>query len=145
MALRDGQVHYCDSEVFWRKDGTCFPVAYTSTPIIRNGKPDGAVVVFQEISDRKRREKAEAANQAKSEFLANMSHEIRTPLNGILGIFAVNARGFQSQPSTEKSPEYDKPLRRAPLVSAQRHPGDVEDRSRPHYPVSERVRSSHVD
>ena len=85
MALRDGQVHYCDSEVFWRKDGTCFPVAYTSTPIIRNGKPDGAVVVFQEISDRKRREKAEAANQAKSEFLANMSHEIRTPLNGILG------------------------------------------------------------
>jgi PAS domain S-box-containing protein len=85
MALRDGQVHYCDSEVFWRKDGTCFPVAYTSTPIIRDGKPDGAVVVFQEISDRKRREKAEAANQAKSEFLANMSHEIRTPLNGILG------------------------------------------------------------
>ena len=85
MALRDGQVHYCDSEVFWRKDGTCFPVAYTSTPIVREGKPDGAVVVFQELSDRKRREKAEAANQAKSEFLANMSHEIRTPLNGILG------------------------------------------------------------
>jgi PAS domain S-box-containing protein len=85
MALHDGQVHFCDTEVFWRKDGTSFPVAYTSTPIMRDGKPDGAVVVFQEISDRKRRERAEAANQAKSEFLANMSHEIRTPLNGILG------------------------------------------------------------
>jgi PAS domain S-box-containing protein len=85
MALHDGQVHYCDQEVFWRKDGTSFPVAYTSTPILRDGKLDGAVVVFQEISDRKRRGKAEAANQAKGEFLANMSHEIRTPLNGILG------------------------------------------------------------
>ena len=85
-ALRDGNVHYCDSEVFWKKDGTSFPVAYTSTPILRDGKPDGAVVVFQEISERKRRERADAANHAKSRFLANMSHEIRTPMNGVIGM-----------------------------------------------------------
>ena len=85
-ALRDGKVHSCDTEVFWRKDGSSIPVAYTSTPILRDGKPDGAVVVFQEISERKQLERADAANRAKSEFLANMSHEIRTPMNGILGI-----------------------------------------------------------
>lgn len=56
MALRDGLVRHSDSEVFWRKDGTCFPVAYTSTPILRDGVPYGAVVIFKDISERKRRE-----------------------------------------------------------------------------------------
>ena len=85
-ALHDGKVHVCDTEVFWRKDGTSFPVAYTSTPMMHEGKPNGAVVVFQEISERKRRERADAANQAKSAFLASVSHELRTPLNGVVGM-----------------------------------------------------------
>ena len=51
-ALTDGEVHYVDCEVFWHTDGTAVPVEYTSTPIMRNGEPDGAVVIFRDISER---------------------------------------------------------------------------------------------
>ena len=51
QALRDGQVQYREDEVFWRKDGSCFPVSYTSTPLLREGVPVGAVVVFRDITE----------------------------------------------------------------------------------------------
>lgn len=57
-ALRDGSVHAVDDEVFWRKDGTCFPVEYVSTPIREGGRVVGAVVVFKDITARKRVEQA---------------------------------------------------------------------------------------
>lgn len=55
-AINDGEVHQVDHEVFWRKDGSSFPVEYTSTPIYENGKLAGAVVVFKDISERKEAE-----------------------------------------------------------------------------------------
>lgn len=56
-ATRDGVVHRCDNEVFWCKDGSSFPVEYTSTPIYDNGKLTGAVVVFKDITERKQAER----------------------------------------------------------------------------------------
>ncbi len=40
-------------EVLWRKDGSNFPVEYSSMPIIRDGKIMGAVVTFNDITARK--------------------------------------------------------------------------------------------
>jgi PAS domain S-box-containing protein len=40
------------SEVFWRKNGTSFPVEYWSHPILKNGKFNGAVATFFDISDK---------------------------------------------------------------------------------------------
>lgn len=57
-AVHDGEVHHRDDEVFWHKDGSCFPVEYTSTPIYDNGTLAGAVVVFKDISERKQAEHA---------------------------------------------------------------------------------------
>jgi PAS domain S-box-containing protein len=92
QTMHDGLPHENAETVFWRKDGTPFPVAFTSTPIYESGKLAGAVVTFNDITEHLRAEKdrfvrvvSEQANKAKSTFLANMGHEIRTPMNAVLG------------------------------------------------------------
>ncbi|MFT4671510.1 MAG: PAS domain S-box-containing protein [Pseudohongiellaceae bacterium] len=56
-SIKDGEVHRVENEVFWHTDGSAVPIEYTSTPILRDGRPDGAVVIFRDISDRKEIEK----------------------------------------------------------------------------------------
>lgn len=70
-AIRDGVVHRVFDEVFWRKDGTSFPVEYVSTPIIEAGKVSGAVVVFHDITDRLNAEQALRRSQQLLQEIAN--------------------------------------------------------------------------
>ncbi|MEW6586300.1 MAG: PAS domain S-box protein [Nitrospirota bacterium] len=56
-ALKDGLTHRLSDEVFWRKDGSSFPVSYVSTPIVENGGLVGAVVTFRDITEHKQAEK----------------------------------------------------------------------------------------
>src|SRR5215213_1018942 len=51
--IEDGTTHSRDEEVFWRKDGTSFPVEYMSSPILQDGEVLGAVVTFKDITERK--------------------------------------------------------------------------------------------
>ena len=55
-SVTDGKAHTVSDEVFWRKDGSSFPVEYVTTPIWENLKLQGAVVVFRDISERKQAE-----------------------------------------------------------------------------------------
>jgi len=60
-ALHDGEVHRVDDEVFWHVDGSAVPVEYISTPIWQDGKLNGAVVIFRDISERKEIERQREA------------------------------------------------------------------------------------
>ncbi len=57
-AYIDGEVHHVRDKIFWRKDGTSFSVAYTSSPVLEDGKPVGAVVTFWDITEHKQAEDA---------------------------------------------------------------------------------------
>ncbi|MDI6632479.1 MAG: PAS domain S-box protein, partial [Thermoanaerobacteraceae bacterium] len=56
--LRDGVTRRISGEVFWRKDGTPFPVEYVCTPVREQGMITGAVVVFRDITERQQAEEA---------------------------------------------------------------------------------------
>lgn len=47
-----------EDDLFTRRDGTTFPVIYTSSPIITNGQVTGAVLAFRDITERKRTQEA---------------------------------------------------------------------------------------
>jgi len=52
--LEHGAAHTVSDEVFWRKDGTSFAVEYTATPISEGGTLSGGLVVFRDITERRR-------------------------------------------------------------------------------------------
>jgi PAS domain S-box-containing protein len=51
-AYRSRQASHTTDEVFWRQDGTSFPVESWSHPVIHDGEVQGAVATFFDISDR---------------------------------------------------------------------------------------------
>jgi len=61
-------------EVFWRKDGTAFPIEYISTPIREAGQLVAAVLTFKDITERKQ---AEATLLAATKAKETQSHRVR--------------------------------------------------------------------
>ncbi|MBD2774243.1 PAS domain S-box protein [Iningainema tapete] len=87
-SIRDASVHQVTNEVFWRKNGSSFPVEYVSTPIQEQGEVMGAVVTFKDITDR------QLVERMKDEFISVVSHELRTPLTSIHGSLGMLASGL---------------------------------------------------
>jgi PAS domain S-box-containing protein len=52
-AVRDGQPLRADDDVFWRKDGSMMPVAYSVYPMVIGGRATGAVLSFSDATARR--------------------------------------------------------------------------------------------
>jgi PAS domain S-box-containing protein len=116
LSLKKGNVHSVDTEVLWHKDGTSFPVEYTSMPVHNdNKKIEGAVVTFRDITDRKKSEAAlrqrEVELQESQEVLQalggqlisaqederrRISRELHDDMNQRLAVLAFNIQSAQN-------------------------------------------------
>lgn len=79
-SLGDGRIYHGTEEVYFRKDGSTFPVDYISTPIVEDGEIKGGVVTFADISERK---KAEEEIARARQFLQNIINAMPSILIGI--------------------------------------------------------------
>ncbi len=92
--FRDNVPRFVEDDIFWRRDGTSFPVEYSTNPIRdEHGGVHGAVVVFRDITERKRaaeearQHQIELAHVARlstmGEMASGIAHELNQPLAAI--------------------------------------------------------------
>ena len=100
-SLTQGVIGNRDDEVLWRKDGTSFPVEYSSVPMRKNGSIAGSVVVFRDISERQKFEEALITSRTTARGLLDATKESLLLLDKEGIIIAVNqtaARRHQRTP-----------------------------------------------
>lgn len=116
VALHSGERQQRDDELFWRRDGTVFPVEYVATPVVESDRHLSMVVVFKDITERKRveQELKLAANVYQEVPLGIM---VTDPDGVILRVNQafVDITGYQSDEIVGKTPG---------LLRPDRHPED---------------------
>ena len=80
-------------DVFYRNDGTPFPVEFSVTPMVEFGLAAGSVASFRDVSQR------DALDRMKDEFISTVSHELRTPLTSIRGALGLLSAGLLGEMS----------------------------------------------
>ncbi len=69
--IQTGSMINDGDDVFTRKDGTIFPIAYTSAPIVTNGQIEGAVLAFRDTTARHKTEAELEASEQRYHYLAD--------------------------------------------------------------------------
>lgn len=91
FSLRDKKQVKDQEDMFVRKDGTVFPISFSIAPLHQDGKPQGAVLEFQDITKRKELERQ------KDDFIGVASHELKTPVTSMKTYTQVLKRKFEKQ------------------------------------------------
>jgi formate hydrogenlyase transcriptional activator len=80
LGFQNGESVHRDDEVYWRKDGTSFPVEYWSHPVVEEGRTVGAVITFIDITERKQTEEALRRSEEQNRSLLQINNAIITKL-----------------------------------------------------------------
>lgn len=92
LTLREGSHQAIADDLFQRKDGSDFPVEYVCTPLCEHDAIVGAVIVFQDITERRTLEKEKEALQGqlvqsqKMEAIGHLAGGIAHDFNNILTV-----------------------------------------------------------
>jgi len=93
QVLHQGKVIKDFEDSFIRKDGSFFPVSYSSSPLRgHDGELTGLVVVFRDITERKRSEEAlRRADKlaATGQLAAAVAHEINNPMQALTNLMGL--------------------------------------------------------
>jgi len=91
VSLRDKTQVKDQEDIFIRKDGSQFPISFSIAPLYQDGRSQGAVLEFQDITKRKELERQ------KDDFIAVASHELKTPVTSMKTYTQVLKRKFERQ------------------------------------------------
>ncbi|MDB5328409.1 MAG: domain S-box-containing protein, partial [Phycisphaerales bacterium] len=93
-AFRTGVGGRSTDEVFWRADGSSFPVEYSAYPIRSDGEVEGAVVTFSDITERKQLDVEIKESAERFSTLADNMAQLAWMADGSGSIFWYNQRWF---------------------------------------------------
>lgn len=80
--FRSGRSCYVTDDVFWRRNGSSFPVEYTANPIRERGVRKGAVVTFLDVTERRRVAAAAQASEARFRLAIDSASDAILYLDG---------------------------------------------------------------
>ena len=76
MGFLENRGVHVDDDIFWRKDGSSFPVEYWSHPLVKEGKTVGAVVTFVDVSERRQAEDKLRKSEERKRTLLEINNAI---------------------------------------------------------------------
>ncbi|MDD7804806.1 MAG: response regulator [Endozoicomonas sp. (ex Botrylloides leachii)] len=171
-ALNKGISKTVEDGIFWHSDGHSFPVCYSCTPIMEDSMANGVVVVFRDITEKKKHEAAlkQALDELEEqkdklthvsrlsimgEMAAGFAHEVNQPLTAISNYAQVSKRmiaslGIENEGLNDAITKINKQARRAGSIISRirtfvKKPDHVFDRIDPNKMIQDAYKLAEVD
>ncbi len=121
-AARTNTPAHVSHELFFRADGSSFPVEYHAYPIFRSGEVKGAITTFVDITERRRTEAALIKSEklaAVGRLASSIAHEINNPLESVTNLIYLAQQSVELPEVRSYLEMAEKELRRVANITSQ--------------------------